>query len=258
MLSCNTQLLRAKIFHSLKCIANKGETLQPRLLETLICEVFDFSHVGNDIYFADGVKDNIQISIKTRTLEPIVLKTKPGRDFQSHPEKFLGVKRNKNYDKCKGGLGIVQRRQRLSIDDTTATPDDIGHAVVSAFHENIVHSYSKFGTDATYEIIAVHGYDSTQKYYIMDVYWQEYQELAPGMIKWEREGQSIVGSVVMDGLDHIIAKRIDGNATRESTCFKEYKNLLRFGNSVKVRVPVPDHWAFDLATLLAEMQAKGS
>lgn len=254
MITCDTNLLRAKIFHSLKCIANAGETLQPRLLEHLICQVFGFTHVGNDVYYADGICGNKQISIKTRTLEPTVLKTKPGRDFQSHPEKFLGVKQNKNYDKYKGGLGIVQRRQSLDLDDTRATADQIGHAVVAAFKDNIVHSYEKFNTDTTYEIIVVHGYDHTKRNYLMDVYWQEYQELDAQKIRWFREGGAIVGSIFIDGVEHVICKRIDGNATRESTCFKEYKNLIKFNNSAKIKIPVPNHWPFNLSELLDEIQ----
>lgn len=253
MIKCDTDLLRAKIFHSLKCIANSGDTLQPRLLEYIICEAFGFTHVGNDVYYADGVLDNKQISIKTRTLEPTVLKTKSGRDFQTHPEKFLGVKQNKNYDKVKGGLGIVQRRQSLDLDDNTATPQQIGQAVLTAFKNNIIHSYEKFGTDTTYEVIVVHGYDHTKSNYIMDLYWQEYQELDATAINWFREGSSIVGSIKIDGLEHVICKRIDGNATRESTCFKEYKNLIKFNNSAKIKIPVPDHWPFNLNDLLNEI-----
>jgi hypothetical protein len=254
MLNCNTNLLKAKIFHNLKSIANNRDALQPRLLESLLCEVFGFNHVGNDVYFADGVLNNVQISIKTRTLDPTVLKTKPGRDFQTNPEKFLGVKHNKNYSRCKGGLGIVQRRQSLPFDETVATPEQIGHAVIAAFTDNINHSYEKFQTDTTYEIIAVHGYDHTEQYYLMDVYWQEYQPLDASKITWFREGSSVVGSVVIDGLEHVICKRIDGNATRESTCFKEYKNLIKFANSVKITVPVPGPWQFDMNTSLDEIK----
>jgi hypothetical protein len=254
MITCNSNLLKAKIFHNLKCIANVQDALQPRLLESMLCEAFGFTHVGNDVYYADGVLNNIQISIKTRTLVPAVLKTKTGRDFQTNPEKYLGVKHNKNYSRCKGGLGIVQRRQSLPFDETAATAEQIGHAVISAFQENIQHSYEKFTTDTTYEIIAVHGYDHTERFYLMDVYWQEYQPLDANKINWFREGSAIVGSIKIDNIEHVICKRIDGNATRESTCFKEYKNLIKFANSVKIKVPVPGPWLFDINTSLDEIK----
>ena len=45
-------LLRARIFHSLKSLPLQGDALEPRLLEIIICESFGAQHVGDSKYYA--------------------------------------------------------------------------------------------------------------------------------------------------------------------------------------------------------------
>jgi hypothetical protein len=66
----NADLLRARIFHSLKSLPLQGDTLEPRLLEIIICEAFGAQHVGDSKYYADGILDHRQISVKTRKMNP--------------------------------------------------------------------------------------------------------------------------------------------------------------------------------------------
>ena len=98
-MKCNIDRLRARIFHGLKSLLSEGDTLPPRFLEVAICESFGLDHVGDGNFYADGVKDKMQASIKTRMMNPHVLKRKQGRDFQTDPAMFLGPKQNKKHNK---------------------------------------------------------------------------------------------------------------------------------------------------------------
>jgi hypothetical protein len=136
-MNCNIDRLRARIFHGLKSLLSDGDTLPPRFLEVAICESFGLEHVGDGNFYADGVKDKMQASIKTRMMNPHLLKRKQGRDFQTDPAMFLGPKQNKKHKKFWAGLEIVQRRQALPFKDATAAAVKIGTATLEAFQTNI-------------------------------------------------------------------------------------------------------------------------
>lgn len=251
------ELLRAKVFHGLKSLQCIGDTLEPRYLEIVICESFGFKHVGDSGYYADGIKNDDQISVKTRKLDPTVPKTKEGRDFQSHPEKFLGPRYNKKSKKGTAGLEVVQRRQKLdSINDSTEKPETIGKETLEKFLLNINESYSKYQTSNTYEVIGVHGYDPTGKYYLVSLFWKEYQLLDYSKIRWVREGYGVSGYETVNDIQQKICERVNGNAKREGTCFKEYKNLIEYNCSVNIKVPLPDPWPFDKDAILEELKRK--
>jgi hypothetical protein len=253
-MNCDSDLLRAWVFHGLKSISNPGDTLPPKFLEFVICKSFDLDHVGDGYWYADGVKGANQASIKTRMLNPHTLKRKQGRDFQSHPTMFLGPHQNVKQNKWTGGLEIVQRRQALPFKDAVADAKKIGIATLKAFEDNIKESYEKFQSTKSYEIVSVHGYNCDRTAYIMSVYWQEHKPLDPNKLSWVREGLSVAGYATVDGNQHKLAERINGNAKREATCFKEYKNLTKYANSLSIKVPIPDPWSFDKDTLLTEIQ----
>lgn len=248
--------IRAKIYHSLKSLLNPDDTIPPRTLEVFICEAFGFKHVGDGNFYADGIKDNIQASIKTRMMNPHVLKIKTGRNFQSHPDMFLGPHQNVKQNKWNYGLEIVQRRQALDFDDVQATATDIGVSTLTEFSKNIKESFEKYGTDTTQEIIGVHGYDHTGKFYLLSLFWKEYEHLNPNKIEWKKEGYGVSGYITEDNISYKIAERINGNAKREATCFKEYKNVTKYEYSAKIKVPIPDPWPFDINSILTEINLK--
>lgn len=257
MIQLDTDHLRARIFHALKSLQTEGDTIAPRALELFICESFGFQHVGDSAYYADGVTANQQLSIKTRMISPHVLKTKQGRDFQSHPEKFLGPQRNKKQQRCTNGLEIVQRRQQLDLpNDSTAEPSVVGEKTLEGFKQNILDSEKKYQTSETYEAISAHGYDSSKKYYILNLYWKEVELLDHASIEWRREGSSVGGYQTINGETRKICERINGNAKREATCFKEYKDLSEYQNFAMIKVPLPDLWAFDKNQILNEIAEK--
>lgn len=250
-------LFKTKVFHGLKSLQCIGDTLEPRYLEIVICESFGFKHVGDSSYYADGIKNDNQISVKTRMINPHVLKTKEGRDFQSNPEKFLGPQVNQKLNKWTAGLEIVQRRQKLdSINDSTEEPETIGKETLEKFLLNINESHAKYQTCNTYEIIGVHGYDPTKKYYLVSLFWKEYQPLDYSKIQWLREGYGVSGYSTINGVQQKICERVNGNAKREATCFKEYKNLIEYNCSVNIKLPLPEPWKFDKNAILEELNLK--
>lgn len=250
----NPDLLRARIFHSLKSLPLQGDTLEPRLLEIIICKAFGAQHVGDSKYYADGILNHQQISVKTRKMEPHILKsTHNSRDFQSHPGMFLGQHYNAKQNRFTAGVEIVQRRQALDLNDETADADTVGLATLAGFQKVIQESYEKYATHQSWEVVAVHGYDRTQTRYLISVFWQPYQDLDHGKIQWSREPGMVIGNVVVDGNQIKIVERINGNSKREATCFKEFKDLLKYQNSLHVGVPLPDPWAFDQTALLTEI-----
>lgn len=249
-------LLRAKIFHGLKSRQLTYDTLSPRFLEISICESFGFLHVGDSAYYADGIKldEGIQCSIKTRALNPQNLKIKLGRDFQSHPNKFLGPYHIKKHNKWTNGLEIVQRRQQLNfINDSVAPADEVGTATIEGFNSNIQQSYQKYNTHTSYEIISAHGYNYNFTSYIISLFWKKYESLNAHDLFWSREGIAVCGYAEFEGTRYKVCERINGNAKREATCFKEYKNLIKFDNQIHLQIPIPNIWEFNKDKILTEM-----
>ena len=247
--------LTARVFHGLKSLFTSGDTLPPRYLEFAICKAFELEHVGDGNFYADGYSGEVQASIKTRMVGPHVLKTKKGRDFQTNPEKFLGPKENKKQKEWTAGIEIVQRRQHLDFkNDSTKPARDVGEQTLTKFLENINESYEKYQTTQSVEIVCIHGYSSDLTSYIVSVFWQEYQPLDSSIITWKRTKNSVVGYQKVDGVAHKVCERVNGNAKREATCFKEFKNLNNYTNSMKISVPIPSPWEFNQETILTEIK----
>lgn len=250
----NSDLLRAKIFHSLKNLSKSDDTLDPRLLEIIICECFGAQHVGDANYYADGIQGNSQLSIKTRSMKPHVLKNPiNSRDFQSHPKKFLGMHVNKKHSRYTAGVEIVQRRQALDFDDERSKADQVGRATLAGFDEVINESYRVYGTDRTVEVVAIHGHDRTQQKYLVSLFWKEYKVLDADQVTWARESSSVIGNAAIGGQSVKIFERINGNSKREATCFKEFKDLTAYQQVLHVQVPLPAPRDFDQQTLLQEI-----
>jgi hypothetical protein len=255
----NKDHLTARVFHGLKSLFNPDDTLPPRYLEYAICKSFNLHHVGDGNFYADGYQDDVQVSIKTRMLNPDVLKTKAGRDFQTHPDKFLGPQQNVKQNKWTSGLEIVQRRQALDFDDIAAAPDKIGQATVDGFQTNVDESYKKYNTTKSLEIVGTHGYNHDRTAYIISLFWQEYEPLDAKQLAWVREGYGVSGYATVNKIKYKVCERVNGNAKREATCFKEFKNLTKYKHSVNIEVPIPDPWNFDQTAILTEINnLKGS
>jgi hypothetical protein len=253
----NNDLFKARIYHGLKSIFTPGDTLPPRLLEFAVCESFGVKHTGDSKDFADGFCNDIQLSVKTRQLTPHVLKTKIGRDFQTNPAMFLGPHQNVKQNKWTAGIEIVQRRQQLDFkNDSTEPAKKNGVATLKGFQDNIEESYKKYKTSVSYEVIVVHGYNRNNSSYIVSVFWQEYVPVDASKISWTREGVCVAGYVEIDGVLQKVCERINGNAKRESTCFKEYKNLTKYNCSASISLPLPDPWEFDKDNILTEINLK--
>jgi hypothetical protein len=108
----------------------------------------------------------------------------------------------------------------------------------------------------SYEIVGVHGYDQTRSSYLISLYWQEYQLLDGNTINWVREGYGVAGYQTINDVQQKICERVNGNAKREATCFKEYKNLTKYKHSAEIKLPIPESWSFDKNTILAEINLK--
>lgn len=256
MINFDQDLFKAKVFHGLKSLLSTGDTLPPRFLEIAVCDAFGFTHVGDSTFYADGVKDDMQMSIKTRMINPNALKIKEGRDFQTDPLRFLGPHQNVKQSKWTAGLEIVQRRQKLDFEnDSTENPKNIGISTLAGFESNIKESHDKFNTTTSYEVIVAHGYNRTNTSYIVSLFWQEYQPLDASKITWVREGLSVAGYAVIDKVPKKICERINGNANREATCFKEYKDLTKYTLSAHISLPIPKPWKFDKTSILEEINS---
>jgi hypothetical protein len=253
-IAINQNQLTARVYHGLKSLFNSNDTLPPRYLEYAICKSFDLHHVGDGNFYADGYKDNVQVSIKTRMLNPDVLKTKTGRDFQTHPDKFLGPHQNVKQNKWTAGLEIVQRRQALAFDDIVARPEKIGQATVDGFQSNVNESYKKYNTTKSFEIVGVHGYNHDQTSYIISLFWQEYEPLDAGQISWIREGYGVSGYKTIKNISYKVCERVNGNAKREATCFKEFKDLNKYKYSINIEFPIPEPWNFNQEKILTEIK----
>jgi len=250
-------LFKARVFHGLKSLQSDGDTLEPRFLEVAICDAFGYTHVGDSTFYADGIKEKSQLSVKTRTINPHILKTKAGRDFQTHPSLFLGPHQNVKQDKWTAGLELVQRRQKLDFkNDSTELPKKVGIATLLGFETNIQESYKKFNTDMSYEVIVAHGYNRDRTNYIVSLFWQEYKSVDVSVIAWVREGYGVAGYSTIDGIAKKVCERVNGNAKREATCFKEYKDLTKYNCSASISLPLPDPWEFNKDNILAEINLK--
>lgn len=252
-MNCDVDHLQARVYHGLKSLLAEKDTLPPRYLEMVICEAFNLKHVGDGNYYADGINSNSQVSVKTRILNPDVLKTMNGRDFTTHPEKFLGPRQNKKQGKWWAGLEFVQRRQTID-DETNSSERRIGLLTLRGFRQNIAESKKKFRTDKTYEVLLVHGYNSEYSQYLVNVYWQELALPKAKDITWVRDGGNVNGLVEIDGKMQIVMHRVRGGAPREATCFKEYKDPTKYKNSASVSVPIPVPWPFNKDLVMAELQ----
>ena len=250
---CDKDHLTARVFHGLKSLFNPDDTLPPRYLEFTICKSFGLDHVGDGNFYADGYSGDVQVSIKTRRINPEVLKTKTGRDFTTHQDRFLGHQYNKKQDKPTGGLEIVQRRQALDFDDIAASPEQVGKATLEGFQSNVNESYKRYGTKLSYEIVGVHGYNHDKTSYIMSLFWQEYEPLDYNNITWVSEGYGVSGYSMINGVKYKVCERINGNSKREATCFKEFKNVINYKHSIDIEVPIPDPWNFNQTAILKEI-----
>jgi hypothetical protein len=258
-MNCDIENLECRIFHGLKSLLSKGDTLPPRYLEMISCEAFGLTHVGDGNFYADGVGPDsngniVQASVKTRMLNPEILKTKSSRDFISHPKKFLGPRQNKTQNKWWAGLEFVQRRQEVK-NENKLSPRQIGRRSVVGFLKNIKESTNKFKTNKTYEIIIVHGYNTTGDSYLVNVYWQEFKFPALNTISWASTPNGVDG---YDQTNQIVMHRVRGGAKREATCLKEYKDPTVYTNSVSISVPIPDPWAFNIGAIRAEISKSRS
>lgn len=258
MIDLNETHLRARVYHGLKSLLENGDTLSPRFLEHAICMSFGMDHVGDGNYYADGVKDAVQASIKTRMINPIIRKRVDSSDFASDPARFLGPQVNQKHDRWTGGLEIVQRRQALDFDDIVADAETVGRASLIGFQKNVDESSARYNAEHSYEIVAVHGYGKDNNTYKVSLFWQPYEHLNPDNIEWERVHYGVWGLMKVGDKKHRIMERVNGNAKREATCFKEYKDLTKYSNSATIVVPVPKQWEFNEEQLLAEIEAKAN
>jgi hypothetical protein len=264
MLTFDSDLFKARVYHGLKSILTPGDTLPPRFLEYSICQAFGMNHVGDGNFYADGYLGDIQMSVKTRMLNPHILKTKAGRDFQTNPAMFLGPHQNVKQNKWTAGLEIVQRRQQLDFkNDSTVPPKKIGVATLQGFKDNVDESYKKYNTTRSCEVVGVHGYSRPMMHgnnklssYIISLFWQEYKPVDTTKLTWVREGASVAGYIDINKVSQKVCERINGNAKREATCFKEYKDLTKYTYSVELEIPIPDTWTFNKDAILAEINLK--
>ena len=251
---CDVEAFEARIFHGLKSLLTAGDTLPPRYLEVVACNVFGLTHVGDGNFYADGVKNNIQASVKTRMMNPEQLKRiESGRDFVTHPKKFLGPKQNVKQNKTWAGVEFVQRRQTID-NEPGSSARRIGLLTLRGFRQNIAESKKKFAISKTYEILVIHGYNWQRNRYLVNMYWQELELPPTKDIVWEHDAGGVNGIVNVDGRPQIVMHRVRGGAPREATCFKEYKDPTKYQHSVSVSVPIPDQWHFDKEKILAEIQ----
>jgi len=256
----DSKLLEAKIFHGLKSLCLERDTLPPRYLEIVACQVFGLKHTGDGNFFADGVSGTKQASVKTRKLIPDILKTLANsRDFQTHSDLFLGYEYNHKQGLIWEGLEFIQRRQAFpDQDDRMMSPDLVGKLSIDGFRENILESKNKFKTEEVYEILVMHGYARDQKNYIVSLFWQEYQEPDIETITWSRIGDAVIGKqkqMIKGKLnDVIICKRYNGNAKRAATNYAEFKNPTKYKYSASISVPIPELWPFNKEKTLAELQ----
>jgi len=248
----NNKLFEAKIYHGLKSLLTDGDTLPPKYLEFAVCNAFGLTHVGGANFYADGVDSTVQVSVKTRMLNPARLKTKAGRDFSTHPEIFLGSRQNKKQGWCWAGVEFVQRRQKID-NEPGSLARRVGLLTLRGFRQNIAESKKKFRTDKTYEVLLIHGYNWQQNRYMVSVYWQELALPKTKSITWKHEMSGVNGYVEVDGKPQIVMHRVRDGASREATCFKEYKDPTKYKHSASISVPIPDPWPFDQETILAEL-----
>ena len=85
------------------------------------------------------------------------------------------------------------------------------------------------------------------------MFWHEYKPLNPALLTWNREGYGVSGYATVNNIKHKVCERVNGNAKREATCFKEYKNPTKYKHSVNIEVPIPEQWNFNQDKILTEI-----
>jgi len=247
-MNCDQDLLRARVFHGLKSRVQPQDTLDPRYLEITVCSAMGLDHVGDGNWYADGVGQGRQLSVKTRSLTAQILKrTNSGRDFHTDPDRYLGAQTNQRQGMTWQGMEFVQRRQQIPR-ETELTAREIGVRTLWGFRQNQRESSQRYQCRETWEAICVHGYAWTGLEYLINVYW------GPARIPRPHQWQQTAGGVTgLDSQGQIICHRVRGGAPREATCYKEYKDPRTLAHRLELRVPVPPRDSFDLETCLREM-----
>lgn len=233
--------LKSRVFYGLKNLSSTGKCLNDDILESAICRAFNLEEVGKSNDYADGILNDIQVSIKTKKIDPKIRKRSLSTDFQSHEADFLT------------SVDIIQRRQKLDFNESSASAEKIGLATLQGFQKNIDLSLIKYSKSKSYEIVCVHGYSSRNaKIYLMSLYWQEYVPLDPTQIEWVKNPSNVEGYSIIDSKRTKVAKRMN-NGEFQSTCFIEYKDLTKYKNSAYIVLPIPE-MTFDKSQCLTEIK----
>ena len=254
MLKLNINLFRAKLYHRLKSLLIEGDKLDPRTLEFELSRALDMEHKGDTNRNADAINGDIAVSIKTLFLTPKILKNpKNSRDFFTHPEKFLGSKYSKKHDFWTNSIEVLQRRQSLNMDDVNCPAEEVGRATIAGLKKSQEVSHAYYGTSKTYEAFAVHGYNRNGNEYQTSIYIDEYKALNPDTMDWRRTTNGVDGFQMIDGKYTKVMTRLNGNISYQGTCYKEYKNLLKYTNVIHISVPLPPLHVFDEVAVTKEI-----
>ena len=254
MLKFNIDWFRARLYHNLRSLILTGDKLDSRTLEIELTRALGMEHQGDSNHHADAVGGDVAVSIKTLVLKPHILKhAEKSRDFHTNTEKFIGSNYSRKHDLWTNGIEVVQRRQALDMDDVNASAEEVGRATLAGFKESQDISHARYGTKHTYEVIAVHGYNRTKDEYLTSVYIDEYKPPNADTMDWRRTISGVDGYQLIDGKYTKVMSRTNGNCPRHATCYKEYKNLIKYTNVTHMAVPIPKQHDFDEAAITKEI-----
>lgn len=256
----------ALVYHWLKSRFDDNDSLNPKTLEQIVCKSFGLKNIGKKNQWGDGFKGVTVASVKTRKLDPKILKKEIWKncDFTTQPDKFLGIQYNEKQKKYHSGIQLTQRRQEIDVkNDRTAPADEVGRKTIEGVQKHIDASHKKNNTTQAVEIITVHGrgIDGTYK---VGIYWDDYQLPDPNSLIWTREKNCVVGTekrtfaneappYVMITKDVKVCERVNGNAKHTATCFNEYRDPTKYKHSEIISVPIPEQWPYDRSAILSEI-----
>jgi hypothetical protein len=251
----------ARLHHHLKQRLNPKSTLDPKVLENVVCDALGITNIGDQELFADGHGNNYQITIKT-----IKSKSNGTDNFQDNAAKHLGPFNVSDENIIKNGPEIVWRRQRVQNEQDD--PNVVGQYCLDELYKKCQESKNKLGVEKSISLYLVHALDKDEQLYRISLYWEENKPYDQEYF-WTREYiqkrnsddslQTTPDSKIRAYKNHNgnrVLKwiRIDGNVSRYATCLIELKNFLEFpaDNQLHLTIVLPEIIEYDKEKCLTE------
>lgn len=251
----DSQLFQARLHFNLR-----HNCLDSDSWEMLIADCTSSEWINGSAHLADAFNKDRRccISVKTRFIEPHILKTKENRDFLTHPKNFhRGGKKVHELDL--DNLHTVSRRCSIpNLDEHKSPAEAIGKAAIADYIAFEQASLAKFDCDSTLDVVVLHGISADEKRYLSRVMFfdhklndiESWHDISSGgRSKYTGKRMMIVGN---DAKGPHIGR--NSNLGRHQTCMIRFYRLSEALKVLEFQIPMPKQEKFDLEKELKLMK----